>query len=177
MPVGHLILRHGHFLPQLFPIRSLIITSSPCHSTFNILATARVNKILMSIQLINLSTLEYGGKSLPRNVGIHLPTNAASYTKIIFNYTSKKVPALARLDWRVDRSKEISSSTCRLFENDDFTLYRNIGTTLPVDVTLYPRRKKFPKSQRFDNAFTQVDAKLYSPTKKTESVSVLETSG
>jgi len=128
----------------------------------------------MSIQSINPSALEYAGNSLPQNVGIHLSTNAASCAKRIFNYTAKKFSALAHLDSRVDRFKEISSATCRLFENDDFTMYRNIGTTLSVDATLYPRRKKFSKSQRFYSAFTQVDAKLYSPCKTT--VAVLETS-
>jgi len=113
---------------------------------------------------------------LPRNVGVHLPTNVASCNKIIFSYIVKKVSAFALLDSRVERSKEVSSTICRLFENDDFTLYRNIGKTLPIEATLYPRRKKCVKSQRLYSTFTQVDAKLYSPTKKTEAVSVLEMS-
>jgi hypothetical protein len=70
----------------------------------------------MLIQSTDPSTLEYGGNSLRRNVGIYLPTNAASCTKRMFSYTAKKVSALARLlDSRVERSKEISSTTCRLF--------------------------------------------------------------
>lgn len=100
-----------------------------------------------------------------------------SYTKRIFSCTAKRASALARFGSRADNPRKFFSTTYRLFENGDFTLYRNIGTTLPVDTPLYPRRKKFSTSKMFYSAFTQVDAKLYSPTKKTETVSVLETSG
>jgi hypothetical protein len=102
---------------------------------------------------------------------VHQQESSTVYTAIVICHTGYADCLLAS-----SQHNCISFTTCRLFENDDFTLYRNTGTTLPVDATLYPRRKKFSKSRRFYSAFTQVGAKLRSPTKNSEAVSVLETS-